>query len=76
MVMWIPVKFNQRVAINPAGPFPVTKRGNCYIVMMVECFLKWPCAVAVTSLTLVEVYRAFVEGYVHVFGPPEALILD
>ena len=28
MVMWTPVTFNQRVAVDPAGPFPVTKHGN------------------------------------------------
>ena len=76
MVMWTPVKFNQRVAIDPAGPFPVTKAWKSLHYYDGGVFLKWPCAVAVTLLTSVEVYHVFVEGYVYIFGPPEELISD
>ncbi len=71
-----PKFFNQRVAIDPCGPFPVTKRGNKYLIVAVECFSKWPCAYPTSSLSSEEIYNGFVENYVYIFGPPQELLSD
>jgi len=68
MMMNIPLKFNQRVAIDPCGPYPKTKNGNKYVIMMVECFSKWPTAVPVKRIDSISVYKEFINGYVYTFG--------
>lgn len=36
----------ERVALDILGPLPLTKKGNKYILVMVDCFSKWTEAVA------------------------------
>lgn len=71
-----PTKFNQRVAMDPCGPLPKTRSGNKYLIVLVECFSKWPVAFATKSLTSKEIYRGFLDNYVYIFGAPEELVSD
>lgn len=32
----------EHVAVDILGPFPVTERGNCYILVAMDYFTKWP----------------------------------
>jgi len=72
----IPLKFNQRVAMDPCGPFEESRNGNKYLIVVVECFSKWPVAFAVPNITSATVYKGFVDNYVYQFGPPEELVTD
>lgn len=76
MQIWVPSRFNQRVAIDPCGPFPKTSRGNVYCIVMVECFSKWVVAVPLKDICSATVYSAFLDHYVYAYGPPEELISD
>jgi len=71
-----PSKFNQIVAMDPCGPLPTTRAGNKYLIVLVECFSKWPVAFATKSLTSSEIYRGFCNNYVYIFGLPEELVSD
>ena len=36
------INFLVQVGIDLVGPLPKTKRGNCFIITLVDFFSKWP----------------------------------
>ena len=76
MQVWSPSRFNQRVAFDICGPYPSTAQGNKYVLVHVECFSKWIVPVALSDIKSATVYKAFLDNYVYVFGPPEELLSD
>ena len=60
----------ERIAIDILGPLPLTKSGNKYILVMIDCFSKWAEAVALPNLEATTITRAFVENFVCRFGTP------
>ena len=66
----------QRVHIDIIGPFPRTKRGNCYI-MTVQCsFTKWVEAYALPNQRAKTCARALVDNWVYRYGAPDAIHTD
>ena len=66
----------ERVAVDVAGPFPVSASGNRYIIVVIDYFSKWPEAFAVPNQEAVTVARVLVDGFFCRFGMPEELHSD
>jgi hypothetical protein len=52
----------ERIAIDVAGPFPQSDRGNRYLLIAMDYFTKWPEAYAIPNqgaLTVAEVLVNF-----------------
>ncbi len=61
---------NECVHIDLLGPFPKSKSGNRYILVIVDQFTKWFECVAIPDQSAEVVAKAFVNQYVSRFGPP------
>ena len=65
-----------RVGLDAMGPFPVSARGNRYIVVAMDYFTKWPEAFPVPDLQAETVARGLTENVVSRFGIPRELHTD
>ena len=63
------------VAVDVVGPFPITARGNEYILVETDYFTKWPEAYAITSREAETIARMLVD-FVSRHGIPEVLLFD
>jgi transposase InsO family protein len=66
----------ERIAIDVAGPFPETKKGNKFILVAIDYFTKWPEAYAMPNQEAVTVADALVENWVCGYGVPKELHSD
>ena len=66
----------ERVAVDIAGPFPVSSSGNRYIIVVIDYFSKWPEVFPVPNQEAATVARALVDGFFSRFGMPEELHSD
>lgn len=66
----------ERVALDILGPLPLTKKGNKYILVMVDCFSKWTEAVALPDQEASTVAKAFVDTIICHFGAPLQIHTD
>lgn len=66
----------ERVALDILGPLPLTKKGNKYILVMVDCFSKWTEAVALPDQEASTVAKAFVDTIICHFGTPLQIHTD
>ncbi|CAI5661042.1 unnamed protein product [Oreochromis niloticus] len=66
----------ERVAVDVMGPFPRTDRGNCYVLVAMDYFTKWPEAYAIPDQEAETVAEALVEGMFSHFGTAETLHSD
>ena len=66
----------ERVAVDIAGPFPVSASGNRYIVVVIDYFSKWPEAFPVPNQEAETVARVLVDGVFCRFGVPDELHSD
>ena len=66
----------ERVAVDIAGPFPVSASGNRYIIVVMDYFSKWPEAFPVPNQEAETVARVLVDGIFCRFGVPDELHSD
>ncbi|KAL5965979.1 Transposon Ty3-I Gag-Pol polyprotein [Taenia solium] len=66
----------ERVGIDIMGPLPLTKRGNRYILVMVDYFTKVPEAEAMKSQDAETVASAFFNRWICQHGVPESVHSD
>ena len=66
----------ERVAVDIAGPFPVTPRGNRYICVAMDYFTKWPEAYALPNHEAETVADVLVSEFFSRFGVPAELHSD
>ncbi|XP_045124905.1 uncharacterized protein LOC123512544 [Portunus trituberculatus] len=66
----------ERVAVDIAGPFPVTPRGNRYIYVVMDYFTKWPKAYALPNHEAETVAEVLVSEFFPRFGVPAELHSD
>ena len=66
----------ERVAVDIAGPLPITKSGNRYICVTMDYFTKWPEAIAVPNQEAETIARALVDNFFSRFGVPDELHSD
>ena len=64
------------MGIDLLGPFPRTKRGNIYVLTMVDSFTHWPEFVALPDSTATSVAQAFFESIICRHGCPKRLLSD
>ena len=64
-----------RVAMDLTLGLPLTVRGNCGVLVVMEYLTKFPVLYAITSKTADEIARHFL-NYICMFGPPQELLTD
>ncbi len=67
---------NERVHLDLLGPFPKSKSGNRYVLMIVDQFTKWFECVAIPDQSAEVMAKAFVDQYIARFGPPLEIHTD
>ncbi|KAG1962722.1 interleukin-1 receptor accessory protein-like 1-A [Pimephales promelas] len=65
-----------RVAVDVLGPFPQTPRGNRFVVVAMDYFIKWPEAYAVPNQEAGTVAEVLLEGLFARFGVPSEMHTD
>ena len=66
----------ERVHIDILGPFPPSKSGNVYILMMIDQFTRWVECMPLKDQTAVVVARSAVDNFFSGFGLPSELHSD
>ncbi|UYV73470.1 K02A2.6-like [Cordylochernes scorpioides] len=66
----------ERIAIDVAGPFPVTEDGNKYLLVAMDYFTKWPEVYAIPNQEAATVARVLVDNLICRFGVPLELHSD
>ncbi len=59
-----------------AGPFPVLRRGNHHILVVVDYFSKWCEAYPVPTIDAPEIIKVFVENWISYYSVPLELHTD
>lgn len=60
----------ERIAVDVAGPFPVTDSGNKYFMVVMDYFTKWPEVFAIPNQEATTVASKLVEEVICRFGVP------
>ena len=66
----------ERVAIEVMGPFPTSRKGNRYVIVMADYFTKWVEAVATPDQEAKTVAEVFVQQFLAKFGAPRVIHTD
>jgi hypothetical protein len=66
----------ERIAIDIAGPFPESDRGNRYLLVAMDYFTKWPEVYAIPNQEASTVADALVSNFFCRFGVPMELHSD
>ena len=66
----------ERIAVDIAGPFPVSSSGNRYILVVIDYFTKWPEVFPLPNQEAGTIARALVDGFFSRFGVPRELHSD
>jgi transposase InsO family protein len=66
----------ERVAIDIAGPFPQSDRGNRYLLIAIDYFTKWPEVYPIPNQEALTVADALVTNIFCRFGVPRELYSD
>lgn len=67
---------HERIAVDVAGPFPVSKSGNKYILVVIDYFTKWVEVYPIPNQEAVTVAKVMVNNWVSRFGVPLELHSD
>lgn len=66
----------QRIASDVTGPFPITARGNRYILVVQDYYTKWVEAYAIPNQEAKTVAQKLVDEFICRFGVPFSLHTD
>ncbi|KAG0710710.1 Gag-Pol polyprotein [Chionoecetes opilio] len=66
----------KRVAVDIAGPFPVSTQGNRFICVVMDYFTNWPEAYALPNHEATTIAGALVNNFFTRFGVPQELHSD
>jgi hypothetical protein len=64
------------VSMDFCGPYPRSRRGNLYVLVIIDQFSKYVNLVATAAADAANVLRAVWERIICVHGPPEKLLSD
>ena len=65
-----------RWGVDFAGPLPTTKRGNKYVLVMIEHFTKWVELVPLPNKTADLTIATFLESVLSTFGAPAEVVTE
>ena len=60
----------ERIAMDAAGPFPVSYAGNRYVLVLMDYFSKWPEGYAIPNQEANTMVNVFVNNWVCRYGVP------
>ena len=66
----------ERVALDVAGPFPMTDGGNRFILVIIDYFTRWAEAYPIIDHTAKTIANIFAHQFVARWGPPKELHTD
>jgi hypothetical protein len=66
----------ERVALDLMGPFPLSTRGNRYVLVVTDQFTKWMEAYPIPNIEAKTVASVFVQEFISRFGCPRFLHSD
>jgi hypothetical protein len=66
----------ERIAMDIAGPFPISASGNRYVLVVMDYFSKWPEVYAIPNQEAKTIADVFVKNWVCRFGVPIELHSD
>ena len=66
----------ERIALDVAGSFPITKNGNRYILVIADYFTKWTEAIALPNQEAETIVETLINIWVSRFGVPLELHSD
>lgn len=66
----------ERVGIDVLGPFPRSKLGNRFLLVIVDYFTKWPEVIPIPSQTASEIADALVRNWITRYGVPLSIHSD
>ena len=64
------------IAMDILGPLPKTSQGNRYVLVIVDRFSKLVRTISLTSVDAVTVARAYVDGWIAIYGTPVVVLTD
>jgi hypothetical protein len=64
----------ESVAMDIIGPFPRSKHGNLFLLVIADRYKKVTRMVPLRTVTALSVARAFVDQWVYVYGPPVSML--
>ncbi|KAJ8006814.1 hypothetical protein DPEC_G00111130 [Dallia pectoralis] len=66
----------ERLGVDIVGPFPISEKGNRFILTAMDYFTKWPEAYAIPDQEAETVAEALIGGIVSRFGVPQSIHTD
>ncbi|GBN23118.1 hypothetical protein AVEN_232596-1 [Araneus ventricosus] len=66
----------ERMALDILGPFPVTIKGNGYVLVLMDYFTKWPVAIPIPDQEASTVAEELVRSWISCYGVPIILRSD
>ena len=75
----IPIKttyFNEMVCSDVIGPWPISQKGNSYVITFIDHFTRWIEAIPVANHTAETLAKAFVQNWIVRYGVPSRFLSD
>ncbi|GBL63530.1 Transposon Ty3-I Gag-Pol polyprotein [Araneus ventricosus] len=66
----------ERMALDILGPFPVTTKGNRYVLVLMDYFTKWPEAIPIPDQEASTVAEELIRSWISCYGVPMILHSD
>ncbi|GBM68306.1 Transposon Ty3-I Gag-Pol polyprotein [Araneus ventricosus] len=66
----------ERMTLDILGPFPVTTKGNRYVLVLMDYFTKWPEAIPIPDQEASTVAEELVRSWISCYGVPMILHSD
>ena len=66
----------ERIAIDLSGPYPVSKKGNKYLMVVSDYFTKWVDAIPLRNQEATHIAEKLVNRFISILGVPLQLYTD
>lgn len=66
----------EKISMDIVGPLPETSKGNSYILTIQDHLTKFSLAIALKSITSVQVADALLKYFICIFGAPKIILTD
>ena len=66
----------EKICMDITGPLPVSKRGNKYILSIVDYFSRYPMLIPIKTIDAKTVTRALMKNWIAIFGVPMSIHSD